>query len=279
MIGAIIGDIVGSRFEFRERYGKEFALFADGCRFTDDSLMTLAVAKALLLSKGNYERLGERTAQIMRDLAQPYPKIGWGGMFYRWLFERSARCDSCGNGAGMRISPVGWVADSEEEVKTLSKKVTEISHAHPDGLKGAEAVAMAVYLARIGKDKGYIRERMSEYYPLLRDKYFAIRHLTGHYGYDDWGHWVTCEGSIPHALVAFLDGDSFEDVIRNAVSVGGDSDTIAAMAGGVAEAYYSVPIELEEKALTYLPDRLQGICHAFRLIKRESFGCGKARKA
>ena len=165
MIGAIIGDIVGSRFEFVEdgNRGKDFALFASGCRFTDDSLMTLAVARALLLSKGNYDNLGELTIRTMKDIAKPYPRIGWGGMFYKWLFERSVPYNSYGNGAGMRISPVGWVAESDEEVKILSKKITEISHNHPDGIKGAEAIAMAVYLARIGKDKSYIRERMSEY--------------------------------------------------------------------------------------------------------------------
>ena len=204
----------------------------------------------------------------MKDMAKPYPNIGWGGMFYKWLFGNSVFCDSYGNGAGMRISPVGWVAKSEEEVKQLSKKVTEISHNHPDGLKGAEAVAMAVYLARIGKDKAYIRKRMSEYYPKLKDKTFSIKNLMGNYGYDDWGAWVTCEGSIPQAIVAFLDGEDFEDVIRNAVGIGGDSDTIGAMAGGIAEAYYGVPIELEEKALTYLPNDLQSLCHAFRTIKK-----------
>ena len=271
MIGAIIGDIVGSRFDFVEDgyRGKDFALFASGCRFTDDSLMTLAVAKSLMLSKGNYDNLGKLTTQVMKDIAKPYPRIGWGAMFYKWLFERSVPYNSYGNGAGMRISPVGWVAESEEEVKMLSKKVTEISHNHPDGIKGAEAIAMAVYLARIGKDKAYIRERMSEYYPKLKDKYFAIKWLMGNYGYDDWGAWVTCEGSIPHAIVAFLDGENFEDVIRNAVGIGGDSDTIGAMAGSIAEVYYGVPYELEEKALSYLPEDLQGLCHAFRTIKKK----------
>ena len=270
MIGAIIGDIVGSRFEFVEdgNRGKDFALFASGCRFTDDSLMTLAVAKSLLLSKGNYDNLGELTIQIMKDIAKPYPRIGWGGMFYKWLFERSVPYNSYGNGAGMRISPVGWVAESEEEVKILSKKVTEISHNHSDGIKGAEAIAMAVYLARIGKSKEEIREKLQEYYPKLKDKNFTIENIHGCYGYDDYGDWVTCQGSIPQAIIAFLDSTSFEDAIRNAVCIGGDSDTIGAMAGSIAEAYYSVPIELEEKALSYLPEDLQGLCHAFRTIKK-----------
>ena len=270
MIGAIIGDIVGSRFEFVEDgcRGKDFALFASGCRFTDDSLMTLAVAKSLLLSKGNYDNLGKLTTQVMKDIAKPYPRIGWGAMFYKWLFERSVPYNSYGNGAGMRISPVGWVAESEEEVKMLSKKVTEISHNHPEGIKGAEAVAMGVYLARIGKSKEEIREKLQEYYPKLKDKNFTIENIHGGYGYDDYGDWVTCQGSIPQAIIAFLDSTSFEDAIRNAVCIGGDSDTIGAMAGSIAEAYYSVPIELEEKALSYLPEDLQGLCHAFRTIKK-----------
>ena len=240
MIGAIIGDIVGSRFEFVEDgcRGKDFALFASGCRFTDDSLMTLAVAKSLLLSKGNYDNLGKLTTQVMKDIAKPYPRIGWGAMFYKWLFERSVPYNSYGNGAGMRISPVGWVAESEEEVKMLSKKVTEISHNHPEGIKGAEAVARGVYLARIGKSKEEIREKLQEYYPKLKDKNFTIENIHGGYGYDDYGDWVTCQGSIPQAIIAFLDSTSFEDAIRNAVCIGGDSDTIGAMAGSIAEAYY-----------------------------------------
>ena len=270
MIGAIIGDIVGSRFEFVEdgNRGKNFALFASGCRLTDDSLMTLAVAKSLLLSKGNYDNLGKLTTQVMKDIAKPYPRIGWGAMFYKWLFERSVPYNSYGNGAGMRISPVGWVAETEEEVKMLSKKVTEISHNHPDGIKGAEAIAMAVYLARIGKSKEEIREKLQEYYPKLKDKNFTIENIHGCYGYDDYGDWVTCQGSIPQAIIAFLDSTSFEDAIRNAVCIGGDSDTIGAMAGSIAEAYYGVPYELEEKALSYLPNDLQGLYHAFRTIKK-----------
>ncbi len=270
MIGAIIGDIVGSRFEFIEdmNRGKNFELFAGGCRVTDDSLMTLAVAKALTICAGNYEGLGELAARVMRDIAKPYPRIGWGGRFYKWLYEGGGAYNSMGNGAGMRISPVGWVAESEEEVKTLSKKVTEITHNHPEGLKGAEAVAIAVYLARIGKDKTYIRERMGEYYPKLRDEHFTVRYLMGNYGYDVDGVWVTCEGSIPQALVSFFEGEDFEDVIRNAVGIGGDSDTIGAMAGGIAEAYYGVPAHLEAKALTYLPAHLAEIYRDFDSVRK-----------
>lgn len=273
MIGAIIGDIVGSRFEFVEEdeRDKNFIFFGGNCRPTDDSFMTLAVAKALFLAKGDREQLKKVVVFCMKSVAHDHPKTGWGGRFYRWLFEdpTSQPYNSYGNGAGMRISPVGWVAESEEEVKELSKIVTEVSHNHPEGLKGAEAIAMAVYLARIGKSKQEIRARMQEYYPQLSDPDFKIVNIYGNYGYDMRGAWVTCQGSIPQAIVAFLDSTDFEDAIRNAVWIGGDSDTIGAMAGSIAEAYYGVDNELEEKALSYLSDDLKGIYFAFAGIKKQ----------
>lgn len=273
MIGAIIGDIVGSRFEFvfDDHRDKNFVLFGNGCRPTDDSFMTLAVAKALFLSKGDREKLKEIIVYCMRSVAHDHPNTGWGGRFYKWLFKEVSPqpYNSYGNGAGMRISPVGWVADSEEEVKELSKIITEVSHNHPEGLKGAEAVAMAVYLARVGKSKEEIRARMQEYYPQLKDKNFTIENIYGRYGYDDNGDWVTCQGSIPQALAAFLDSVDFEDAIRNAVCIGGDSDTIGAMAGSIAEAYYGVSPELEEKALSYLTDDLKGLYYSFETIRKK----------
>lgn len=273
MIGAIIGDIVGSRFEFVEDgiRGKNFPLFTENCRATDDTFMTLAIAKALLFSKGDKEKLKKCVVDCMKSIAYEHPKTGWGAKFYHFLFEDkySKPYNSMGNGAGMRISPVAWVATSEDEVKELSRIVTEVSHNHPEGLKGAEAIAIAIFLARTGKDKEYIRKRMEEYYPILKDKYFTIKDLTGRYGYDDYGNWVTCEGSIPHAIIAFLESTDFVDAIKNAVSIGGDSDTIGAMAGSIAEAYYGVSQELEEKALEYLTPDLSGIYYAFETIKKK----------
>lgn len=273
MIGAIIGDIVGSRFEFVEddNRDKHFVFFAHGCKPTDDSFMTLAVAKALLIAKGNRERLKQALAPCMRGVAKAHPDTGWGEMFYRWLFDdRPPRpYRSYGNGAGMRVSPVGWVAESEEEVKELSEIVTEVTHNHPEGLKGAEAIALAVYLARVGKNKAEIRARMEEYYPQLKDEAFTINNIYGHYGYDEQGEWVTCRGSVPQAIVAFLDSESFEDAVRNAVWIGGDSDTIGAMAGSIAEAYYGVSADTEERALSYLSDDLKNIYFAFGTIKKE----------
>ena len=273
MIGAIIGDIVGSRFEFVEDgiRGKNFNFFIENCRATDDTFMTLAIAKALLFSKGDKEKLKKCVVDCMKSIAYDHPNTGWGAKFYNFLFKDkySKPYNSMGNGAGMRISPVAWVATTEEEVMELSRIVTEVSHNHPEGLKGAEAVAMAIFLARTGKDKNYIRKRMEEYYPIIKDKFFTIKDLSGRYGYDDYGNWVTCEGSIPHAIIAFLESTDFEDAVRNAVSIGGDSDTIGAMAGSIAEAYYGVPYELEEEALKYLSDDLTGIYYAFETIKKK----------
>ncbi|MGN0813593.1 MAG: ADP-ribosylglycohydrolase family protein [Candidatus Coproplasma sp.] len=269
MLGAIIGDIVGSRFEFINHSGKDFEMFTGSCHYTDDTLMTLAVANALYLCRGNYDGLGKVATRCMVDIAHRHPNVIYGERFTDWLFKGQRKLNSYGNGAGMRISPVGWVADSEEEVKTLSRQVTEISHDHPEGIKGAECVAMAVYLARIGKNKEYIRRRLAAYYPVLNDGSFTIEGITGSYGYDEAGDWITCQGSIPQAVIAFLDGENFEDVIRNAVSIGGDSDTIGAMAGGIAEAYYGISYEMEEKALSYLEPDMQGLCYAFELVKRK----------
>lgn len=273
MLGAIIGDIVGSRFEFREddNRRKSFAFFTSDCRPTDDTFMTIAVAKALLLSKGDDDKLKAVIADCMKEVAAAHPHTGWGARFYKWLFvdKPSRPYNSFGNGSAMRISPVGWVADSEEDVVRLSKIVTEITHNHPEGIKGAEAVAMGVYLARTGADKDYIRQRLSEYYSELKDPDFTIDNIYGHYGYDDDGMWVTCQGSVPQAIVAFLDGTDFEDVVRNAVYIGGDSDTIGAMAGSIAEAYYGVPLNLEMQATDYLSDDLKSIYYAFETIKRK----------
>ena len=272
MIGAIIGDIVGSRFEFNEddNRGKDFSLFAEVCCATDDTFMTVAVAQALFLCKGDYSTLADKTRNCMRIVAKAHPNTGWGERFHHWLFdsETSAPINSFGNGAGMRISPVGWVAKNEEELKELSGIVTGVTHNHPEGLKGGEAIALAVYLARTGADKQTIRKRTAEYYPILNDKNFTVKSLQASYGYDELGDWVTCQGSVPHAILCFLESTDFEDAVRNAISIGGDSDTIGAMTGSIAEAFYGVPAELEEKALSYLTDDLKGIYYAFELIKK-----------
>jgi len=250
MLGAIIGDIVGSRFEFDNHKSKDFELFAEGCSVTDDSIMTLAVAKAILSCGGDWERLGENAVKYMQTIGRKYPGCGFGGMFRKWVFDDDPKpYNSFGNGAAMRVSPCGFIAQSEDEAKLLARKVTEVTHNHPEGLKGAEAAAVAVFLARNGTAKHEIKERMEKDYYTLD---FSLDGIRKSYKFNE-----TCQGTVPQAIAAFLESDSFEDAIRNAVSIGGDSDTLAAITGGIAEAYYGVPLDLKNKALAYLnPDLL-----------------------
>ena len=252
MLGAIIGDIVGSRFEWNNSKSKSFEFITDGCHITDDSIMTLAVARAILACNGRYDRLDEAAVVAMREIGRPYPHCGYGGKFQQWMYSDDPQpYNSFGNGAAMRVSPCGFAARSLDEVKLLARKVTEVSHNHPEGIKGAEATAVCVYLARTGKSIAEIREYVNAaYYPLD----FTLDGIRAAYRFD-----VSCQGSVPQAITAFLESTDFEDAIRNAVSIGGDSDTIAAIAGGIAEAYYGVPTALRRQALAFLDNRLAAI--------------------
>lgn len=268
MLGALIGDIAGSRFEWRDWKSKSFVFLTEKSHFTDDSLMTLGIARAFVLERGRWHEpdFSRRVVESMVHVAKPYMKYTWwGANFYNWLKKGQEPYRSWGNGAAMRVSPVGWIANSEEEVKHFSRLVTEVSHNHPEGLKGAEAVAMAIYLARTGADMETIRARMIEYYP--RIKGMTVDNIRPGYGIDEQGDFISCQGSVPEAIVCFLEATSTEDAVRNAISLGGDADTQAAIAGSMAEAYFGVPPELEEKILTYLTDDLRSICYSFELIK------------
>ena len=247
MLGAMIGDIAGSRFEWDNIKTKDFELLHPACRMTDDSIMTLAVAKAILESHETGSDLGESAVFRMQKLGRRFPYAGFGGHFRRWLTDPNPRpYGSYGNGAAMRVSPAGFAASSLEEAKALSRAVTEVTHNHPEGIKGAEATACIIYLARTGKTKEEIRSFVREhYYPLD----FTLDEIRPAYTFD-----VSCQGSVPQAIEAFLESTDFEDAIRNAVSIGGDSDTIAAIAGGMAEAFYGIPGALREKALGYVRD-------------------------
>ena len=224
---------------------------------TDDSIMTLAVARALLTCREDHWDLGRQAICSMQDLGRKFPDCGFGGHFYQWIFSPSPLpYGSWGNGAAMRVSPCGWVGNSIQEVRALSKAVTEVSHDHPEGLKGAEAAAVAVYLARTGSTKGEIREYIQKNYYLLD---FTLDQIRDSYRFD-----VSCQGSVPQAIEAFLESSSFEDCIRNAVSIGGDSDTIAAIAGGIAEAFYGIPEQIRKEALTFFESQeLLEILRAF----------------
>lgn len=266
MLGALIGDIVGSRFEFKNHRSKDFDLFSDECFITDDSIMSLAVAKAIMdaekakepsINSYQYDNefyalIGNFTVKYMQEIGRKYPHCGYGGMFAKWVFSDTPEpYDSFGNGAAMRISPAGFTARTDIEARQLSKAITEVTHNHKEGIKGAEATAVAVFMARRGFTKQEIRERIKrDYYPLD----FRIDDIMKTYRFNE-----TCQETVPQAIEAFLESVSFEDAIRTAISLGGDSDTLAAITGGIAEAYYGVPREIRGKALTYLDEELRAI--------------------
>lgn len=266
MIGAIIGDIVGSRFEFNNHRDKKFDLFTKDCFATDDSIMTISVAKAIMEadnvassmvgdenSGAKYQRiLGEWTVKIMQKIGRNYPNCGYGGMFARWMFSDDPKpYHSYGNGAAMRISPVGFLNLTMEEVIQRSATITSVTHDHVEGVKGAEATVVAIFMARHGSTKSEMREKIvNNYYPLD----FTIDEIRPTYSFNE-----TCQETVPQALECFFESTSFEDAIRTAISLGGDSDTIAAIVGGIAEAYYGVPNEIQNKARMYLDDDLLAV--------------------
>ena len=266
MIGAIIGDIAGSQYEWQNNKEKNVPLFTGMCHYTDDSLMTLAIAQAFTLWRGRWREEGFQkfVVEKMVEMGRAHQGSSWGLHFYRWFMYNPVPYGSYGNGAAMRISPVGWISESEEDVRYFSRLVTEVSHDHPEGIKGAESVAMAIYLARRGATMEEIRERMIEYYPEIAK--LRVDKIREYCNVDD-GTFITCQRSVPEAIVCFLESTSFEDAVRNAISLGGDADTQAAIAGSIAEAYWGVPIEMEDKALTYLLPKLETIYYAFNLVK------------
>ena len=255
MLGAIIGDVVGSRFEWDNLKSKEFALFGEKCRPTDDTNMTLAVALAILESRKEPETLPEKAVRCMRAIGKSYPH-GYGKKFWAWLHSpHPMPYGSFGNGSAMRVSPCAWAAETLPEALEMSDAVTAVTHDHPEGIKGARAITAAVFLARGGASMEDIREHVErEYYPLG----FTLDEIRPGYRFD-----VTCMGSVPQAIEAFLESTDFEDAVRNAVSIGGDSDTIAAMTGAVAEAYYGIPDGIRRTVLTYLDETQTRILSAF----------------
>lgn len=256
MLGAIIGDIVGSRFERHNHKSKDFELFTDRCRFTDDTAMTVAIAKALLECNGDYTDLSNHAIRCMQEIGQKYPNAGYGQIFYLWLHKKAPEPYwSYGNGSAMRVSPVAYVAKSAQECINLADAITKVSHDHPEGMKGAEAAALATWGALNGATKSMIQKRIEDQYYILD---FAIDEIRPKYRFD-----ASCQGSVPQAIEAFLESENFEDTIRIAVSLGGDSDTIAAIAGGIAGAYYGVPNDLRLKAIEYLPAEFIDILEDF----------------
>ena len=252
MEGAFIGDIVGSIYEWQNHKSKEFPLFSKGCRATDDSVMTCAVAEAFQKAQqqntmANKEIVMELLRQHMRKLGQKYPNGGYGGKFLYWLLHpEMGAYGSFGNGAAMRVSPAGWFGRTLQEARTLALWSCEVTHNHPDSYRAAQAVAGAIFLARQHKTKVELRNYLEQFYCLD----FTVESIRDSYQGD-----ATCNNSVPQALVCFLDAIDFEDAIRNAISLGGDSDTLGAIAGSIAEPYFGIPQTiLTEARKFYLPE-------------------------
>jgi type I restriction enzyme M protein len=256
MIGAIIGDIVGSRFEWHNIKTKKFELFHEDSHFTDDSVLTIAIGTALLRCNHDYSSLSKTVVELIREIGRKYPHSGYGHLFYDWLFSKNpVPYFSYGNGAPMRVSSCGIVGRTLEEVKLLSKLVTEVTHNHVEGMKAAEAVAVCVFFARQGKSKLEILEyAQKNYYPLR----FTLDQIRPTYHFDG-----SSQGTTPQALMAFFESTDYEDAIRNAISIGGDSDTIGAITGAVAGAFYGVPESLRKKGTADLDDYLKGLLMDF----------------
>ena len=260
MIGAIIGDIAGSRFEWDNHRSKDFELLTPKCFATDDSIMSLAIAEALMRAKPDFSDLSAQAVRCMQEVGRPYPDCGYGGRFLGWMYADDPQpYHSFGNGAAMRVSACGLAAKSVEEAKALSRAVTIVSHDHPEGLKGAEATAVAIYMGKSGAPMADIRACMEGYYALD----FTLDSIRATYRFNE-----TCQQTVPQALEAFFESVDFEDAIRNAISIGGDSDTLAAITGGVAEAYYGVPEALSQAARGYLDARLLDILERFEAWER-----------
>ena len=257
IIGAIIGDIVGSFYEFYNSKSANIALFTPSTTFTDDTVMTIAVADWLLS--------GVPLQNTMPDWGQEYPNRGYGGMFYEWMFynEDKNPYNSFGNGAGMRVSPCGYYANSLEETLELAKQSAEVTHNHPEGIKGAQAIASAIFLARQQKPKDEIREYIEKTFGYNLHR--TCDEIRPAYRFD-----VTCQGSCPEAIIAFLDSHDYESAIRLAISLGGDSDTIACMTGGIAAAYYSIPTWLVKYVtVEFLPQNMLDIIESFDKVCAE----------
>lgn len=250
MLGAIAGDIIGSIYEHRRIKTKVFPLFSPGCTFTDDSVLTIALAQTIL-DNDDY-------AKVMKEYFRRYPDRGYGASFYTWAGNRESKpYNSWGNGAAMRISPVGFAFDSLGEVLEKARIYTEITHNHPEGIKGAQAAASAVFLATTGKSKKEIREYVEKSfgYDLSR----SLDEIRPGYRFD-----VSCQGTVPQAITAFLESTDYVDAVRNAISLGGDSDTLACITGGIAHAFYGeLPVDVSAKVYDILDDDLDAVTRRF----------------
>ena len=266
MYGALLGDMIGAPYEFdRGNKSKEFPLFCENSRFTDDSVMTIAVAEALLDSRFlDDDSIRAALTKSMRKWGKKYPDAGYGRKFLCWLREKDPKpYGSCGNGSAMRVSAAGWLFDTLEETREKARLTAEVTHDHPEGIKGAEATSGAIFLARTGRSKEEIRD-----------------YIVQEFGYDlsrtcdqirpSYYHNESCQKTVPEAITAFLEGTDFEDVIRTAVSLGGDCDTLTCIAGSIAEAFYGVPAILKAECKRRLPEDMAYILGRFDVSRKHS---------
>lgn len=254
MLGAIVGDIIGSVHEFSGTKSKDSPLFVPGSTFTDNSVLTVAVAEWILS--------GQDLIDLLHEYVRAYPGRGYGGMFEDWARRRlRAPYNSFGNGAAMRVSPVGFAFDTIEKVLVWAERSAGVAHNHPEGVRGAQATAAAVFFARRGYRQDQIRCTIESLFGY--DLSTEFEDIRPGYGFDE-----TCQGTVPAALAAFLASTSYEDAIRNAISLGGNADTLACITGGIAEAYYGVPPHLVARAMAMLDARLIAVIDWFR----ERFG-------
>ena len=262
MYGALLGDMIGAPYEFdRGNKTKEFPLFCEDSHFTDDSVMTIAVAEALLdYQYREDEDIKAGLIESMRKWGKKYPNAGYGRKFYHWLHTRHPEpYGSYGNGSAMRVSSAGWLFDTLEETRHMARLTAEVTHNHPEGIKGAEAAASAIFLARTGSSKDEIKD-------------YIIRE----FGYDlsrtcdeirpAYRHVESCQQTVPEAITAFMEGTDFEDVIRTAVSLGGDCDTLTCIAGGMAEAFYGIPKFIKNECQARLEEDMLEICDRFEMM-------------
>ena len=253
IIGAIAGDIIGSTYEFHPIKTKEFSLFNKRSKFTDDTIMTLAIAKWLINDRNSKDEL----VRQLQCFGNKYPNGGYGRMFKQWLIKESPDpYGSWGNGSAMRVSPVAWVGDTLEEVQKLAKLSSVVTHNHPEGVKGALATADAVYLARIGSSKEEIKDHVEIRYGY--DLSRTVDEIRPYYKFD-----VSCQGCVVESIICFLEAEDYEDTIRNCISLGGDADTMAAIAGGIASAYWDVSRNIQYKAIHRLDYELLNVLIEF----------------
>lgn len=254
MFGAIIGDIVGSIYEFKNLKSTDFPIINHEATFTDDTVLTVATAYALL-NGGNY-------ADAYIKFGRIYPGRGYGGRFRGWLeHDDNTPYNSYGNGSAMRVSPVAYSHDSLDHVLIEAKRCAEVTHNHPEGIKGAQSVAAAIYLARTGVIKADIKKFVADNFSY--DLNFRLDDIRASYDFDE-----TCQGSVPQAIVSFIESENYEDAIRKAISIGGDSDTIACIAGSVAEAYYGIPADLIRYAESKLDYYMLDIIRRFQVAHK-----------